>query len=394
MATIDMTAVQSCTFNGATVNEIYLGSEQIWPLGPSERWIVHDEYTLKMKVGSTERVMLRQPYRSNHNQRPYPNKLQVVYAVGGQPRYFRTFTGFDATTRKWTYDQMYYRTLSSRNSFTIGTSESSKTAVGRENDAYGIYSWYANNYLWLKSEAKLVNSQLNGNTESGLTGNQYLAEYYDATTERHGGRSQWQADVGWMLYRDNNGAEKIIIGSMSTLHHTNAVPQELEDCNGLSISEIQTMLNNKRGWFYWGNTSYISWNEVSVLDWSTTKQYGTQSTVVFPNGNTPKWFGSGIYHYGAGYDPNNELATRYMWAAQKTGTNTGKVFCNKSRYGTGDDGSTISIGNLASSLRYIGDYKESTSFADTWNATEHSVSFRTDQAGGRFNMTAFPLFDQ
>ena len=104
------------------------------------------------------------------------NILQIVYGVGGSPRKFRYFTGFNPTTKKMTYDQYFYSTKESSGEFTISTSSSSPTVVGRENDAYSITMWYSSSdkLLYLTTGASsLEDSQLSGNSESGHDGRLY-----------------------------------------------------------------------------------------------------------------------------------------------------------------------------------------------------------------------------
>ena len=65
------------------------------------------------------------------------------------------------------------------------------------------------------------------------------------------------------------------------------------------------------------------------------------------------WFGQGHHKYGQGYDPSNEYDTRWMVAARWNGGSSISVNLNPVRYGTGDDGSTMSVAAMGCAFNII-----------------------------------------
>ena len=171
-------------------------------------------FTAKFEAVQWQRVHGKQlslNVSSNVTLQSTENILQIVYGVGGSSRKFRYFTGFNPTTKKMTYDQYSYSTKESSGEFTISTTESSPTTVGRENDDYTITMWYSSSdkLLYLTTGASsLEDSMLSGNSESGMTGDYEHATYATATSLKEGDvlSGNWGSAGGSGYYSGGVGA--------------------------------------------------------------------------------------------------------------------------------------------------------------------------------------------
>jgi hypothetical protein len=161
----------------------------------------------------------------------------------------------------------------------------------------------------------------------------------------------WNADLAWKVYH-LDGILYIAIGTGSNVNHGNGDP------NSLTMATEQSIKNH-----YDSNNQTASvFVEITRFPLTEADEwiYGTRDRVIWPSSISyfsssrwAIWFGQGHHKYGQGYDPSNEYDTRWMVAARWNGGSSISVALNPVRYGTGDDGSSMSVAAMGCAFNII-----------------------------------------
>jgi hypothetical protein len=137
---------------------------------------------------------------------------------------------------------------------------------------------------------------------------------------RNTGWEAWQADTAWSI--DNvDGSIVATIGYWSAVTHSNGDPSQLVMADS--------------------NSNLSTWDEVGVV---TLSEVGTIYNVYSANLIKRGWGGNGL----TGYAENG-----WQMGARLNADNTVTVFMNPNWYGTGDDGTTITMSNLRTSFQHV-----------------------------------------
>ena len=120
--------------------------------GIIRKFTEHTSKIIKISCSTTEAVVFPTDFKPI-------NRISIVYAVGGQPRYHYTLLSFSGRTKILRTEGGSY------------TLTSTLQSIGRENDAYSIHAMWYQGILYIETgTSSYTNSQFNG----GDTNNTFM----------------------------------------------------------------------------------------------------------------------------------------------------------------------------------------------------------------------------